>query len=322
MKIIPALKRKIPAVFLICVLLAGGTACTGPAASVSESLTPQEKAAAELEWRTIRDTGDAAMAASSHMQDIRRAVTEPTAPPATETSSPKTSSVSEPSTKKPTKPKPKRPSIAETKKMSVEDLHKLNSDVFAKISLPAVGIQEPIVWTTKTTVYKGEVVMKYFRQDLYGKYEHSGTCFSSDELYADHIGFNTVVAGHNIGKRAQSYKAFGPLTFYRDEKFAKDNPYIYFDTLHGKYTFKIFSIFIDDPVIDPATNDFNYLKTVFTTQEEKDQYAEDALAKSQYKLGVDVSGSDTLITLYTCVYDFEGAKLIIMGKMTDFEAAS
>ncbi len=45
-------------------------------------------------------------------------------------------------------------------------------------------------------------------------------------------------------------------------------------------------------------------------------------ALSMYDTGVSVSGTDKVITLITCVYDYDDAKLIVMGKLINTQPAN
>jgi len=200
-----------------------------------------------------------------------------------------------------------KPGISTLKGMSLDDIYKVNKDIYGKVKLPGAGINELVVLTKNHN--------DYYRYNFYKVYDRYGTIFADRQTHRDSLDRNTVLYGHNRGKYSQNYKMFGTLTYYRSKSFTRDNPYIYLETFHGKYKFQIFSVQLREDYIPADRYIENYMRTDFGSNEQMEEYLNVMKSKSLFDTGVSVTGSDYIVTLVTCVYDFEGAKLVVMGKL-------
>lgn len=200
-----------------------------------------------------------------------------------------------------------KPSISTLKSMSLDAIYKVNKDIYGKVKLPGSGINELVVLTQNQ--------LDYYRYNFYKVYDRYGTVFADKQTHRDSLDRNTVLYGHNRGMYSQNYKMFGTLTYYRSKSFTKDNPYIYLETFHGKYKFEIFSVQLREDYIPKERYIENYMRTDFGTDAQMEEFLNTMKAKSLFDTGVSVTGSDHIITLVTCVYDFDGAKLVVMAKL-------
>ncbi len=200
-----------------------------------------------------------------------------------------------------------KPGISTLKGMSLDAIYKVNKDIYGKVKLPGAGINELVVLTKNEN--------DYYRYNFYKVYDRYGTIFADNQTHRDSLDRNTVLYGHNRGMYSQNYKMFGTLTYYRSKSFTKDNPYIYLETFHGKYKFQIFSVQLREDFIPADRYIENYMRTDFGTDAQMEEFLNTMKAKSMFDTGVSVTGSDRIITLVTCVYDFTGAKLVVMGKL-------
>ena len=78
------------------------------------------------------------------------------------------------------------------------------------------------------------------------------------------------------------------------------------------YTYEVFSVYVQD-----ASKDF--LKFYFDSYDEYEDYLNYIKSKSLFKSNVDVSTDDSIISLYTCSYEFDGARTIVNGKLISVE---
>ena len=76
--------------------------------------------------------------------------------------------------------------------------------------------------------------------------------------------------------------------------------------------YKVFSVYITD------IND-NYTKTSFEDKDEYKEFLERIKNKSIYKSDISVNENDKIITLSTCSYEFDDARLVVTGKLIDKE---
>jgi len=200
-----------------------------------------------------------------------------------------------------------KPSISKLKTMTLDEIYKINKDIYGKVKVPGADINELVVLTKNEN--------DYYRYNFYKVYDRYGTIFADNQTSRDYLDRNTVLYGHNRGKYSQNYKMFGTLTYFRSASFTKSHPYIYLETFHGNYKFQIFSVQLREDYIPKERYIENYMRTDFATDSQMGDFLSVMKSKSMFDTGVSVSGSDYIITLVTCVYDFEGAKLVVMGKL-------
>ncbi len=200
-----------------------------------------------------------------------------------------------------------KPSISTLKGMSLDDIYKINKDIYGKLKVPGAGINELVVLTKNHN--------DYYRYNFYKVYDRYGTIFADRQTSRDALNRNIVLYGHNRGMYSQNYKMFGTLTYFRSKSFTKNNPYIYLETFHGKYKYQIFSVQLREDYIPKERYIENYMRSDFGTDAQMAEFLNVMKSKSMFDTGVSVSGSDCIITLVTCVYDYDGAKLVVMGKL-------
>ncbi|MEG2407058.1 MAG: class B sortase, partial [Clostridiales bacterium] len=113
---------------------------------------------------------------------------------------------------------------------------------------------------------------------------------------------NTVIYGHHMKNGAM----FSTLMDYKDQEFLNDHPRIEIDTPNGPLTMKIFSGFIVN------TTEFE-AKCQFANNVEFMEYINKAIAQSCFETRVNVKPTDKIVTLYTCSYEYDGARFVLMG---------
>ena len=120
---------------------------------------------------------------------------------------------------------------------------------------------------------------------------------------------NTVLFGHNM----KNGTMFANLKKYKEDDFFYNNNYIEIELSNGQYLkYKVFSVYITD------IND-NYTKTSFEDKDEYKEFLERIKNKSIYKSDISVNENDKIITLSTCSYEFDDARLVVTGKLIDKE---
>ncbi len=184
------------------------------------------------------------------------------------------------------------------------DLYAINSDFAGWISVPGMDINYSVV--------QAEDNDKYLRRDIYGKYTSYGVPFFDYRCNMKNLSRNTVIYGHNM---RHDDKIFGPLEEYRDPEAFKNAPLIGMSTLYGDYTFKIYAVFISNSKPkDDNGRVFNYI-FVNASEERFNNYITEIDKRKLYTTGVDINENDKIITLSTCCYDFEDARLVVVGRL-------
>lgn len=152
----------------------------------------------------------------------------------------------------------------------------------------------------------------YLNRDFYGKTSRYGCPyldFKNDSQYLDD---NTVIYGHHMTDGLM----FSNLDKYKTLEGYKDSPIIEYSTLYETYYFKVFAAFISNAnTADDNGNFFNFIVTDFLTDEKFNGFVDEVEKRSIFKTGVNVQPDDKLITLVTCSYEFDSARLVVMGRL-------
>lgn len=189
--------------------------------------------------------------------------------------------------------------IREEKEES-DNLFEKNIDYREWIKIDNTNINYPIL--------QGQDNEEYLYKDINNEYIVSGSIFMN---YLNN-GFddqNTVLFGHNM----KNGTMFANLKKYKEEDFFYNNNDIEIELSNGQYLkYKVFSVYITD------IND-NYTKTSFEDKDEYKEFLERIKNKSIYKSDISVNENDKIITLSTCSYEFDDARLVVTGKLIDKE---
>lgn len=184
------------------------------------------------------------------------------------------------------------------------ELYAQNSDFAGWISIPTLNIDYTVVQTTDNSYYE--------RRDFYGKSTNYGVPFFDYRNSLISLDRNTIVYGHNM---RQDDKIFGTLEQYREISGFEKAPIITLNTLYGEYKFKLYAVFISNSMAsDDNGHIFNYIFTNAGNAKFMDYVAEIDKRKL-YTTGVDIRETDKIITLSTCCYDFDDARLVIVGRL-------
>jgi len=144
----------------------------------------------------------------------------------------------------------------------------------------------------------------YLDKDINKNYISSGSIFMN---YLNN-GFkddNTVLFGHNMRNKT----LFAQLKKYKEKEFFYGNNDIEIEIEDGKtLKYKVFSAYVTD------AND-NYIKTTFDNKTQYKEFLEIIKNKSIYKPNIDVNENDKIITLSTCSYEFNDARMVVHGKL-------
>ena len=177
-----------------------------------------------------------------------------------------------------------------------ENLYDKYEDYRGWIKIDNTNINYPIV--------QGKDNLFYLDKDINKNYLSSGSIFMN---YLNH-GFNdenTVLFGHHMRNKTM----FAQLNKYKEKEFFYGDNDIVIEVENDKVLkYKVFSAYVTD-------SKDNYIKTNFDDKDQYKEFLEDIKNKSQYKSDIDVNENDKIITLSTCSYEFNDARMVVHGKL-------
>lgn len=176
-------------------------------------------------------------------------------------------------------------------------LKEVCGDVTAWIYCPGTKINYPVV--------QGEDNEYYLHRLMNGEYNLGGTLFMDFRNSADFSDWNTVIYGHNM----KNGSMFGAVPDYMEQEFYEEHPVWYLFTEECDYRIELAGGYVT-----PADSDsYSFPRTA----EEKAALAEKAVRSSSFRSDVEVQAEDRLITLSTCVYDYENARYVLVGVLRE-----
>ncbi len=186
-----------------------------------------------------------------------------------------------------------------------EELKKANSDIKAWIKISGTNVDNPVYQTDNNDFYINHNMNK--QSSRYGAlFIDKNNVISENE-----VSRNTIVYGHHM----RDGTMFGSLKKYKDLSFYKAHSIIDFTTLYKEGKYKIFSVFITNTKEEHDENGvFNYRLTKFETDEEFLNFVTELKVRSMIDTGVEVLASDEILTLSTCTYEFDDARLVVVAR--------
>lgn len=176
-----------------------------------------------------------------------------------------------------------------------ENLYHKYEDYRGWIKVNDTNINYPIVQAKDNSFY--------LDKDINKSYLSSGSIFMN-YLNNEFNDGNTVLFGHNMRNKTM----FADLKKYKEKEFFYGNNDIDIEIQNGKVLkYRVFSAYVTD------AND-NYIKTKFESKDEYKKFIQRIKNKSIYKSDIDVNENDKIITLSTCSYEFNDARMVVHGK--------
>lgn len=185
-------------------------------------------------------------------------------------------------------------------------LYEENSDLYGWIKIEDTIIDYPVMHTPEledTNFYINKNWKK--EESELGSIYIDGRCKEDSE--------NLIIYGHNRKDKSM----FGSLTKYKDKEYYEQHKYIEFNTLYQKSTYEIIAVskavvYYDQDV--PQNEYLFYEHIELNSKEEFDNYMCYMKENSYYDIENNTKYGDKLITLCTCDYWTENARLLIVAK--------
>ncbi len=152
-------------------------------------------------------------------------------------------------------------------------------------------------------VAKGSDNDYYLHHDIKGNWTVTGTLFI-DVANQDNFGdFNTVIYGHHM----KDGSMFGSLRKYKDQSYYDQHSQLEYITPEGKYHLQVISFYTTPAVSDTY-------KVAFNSDQEKQDFLNMTVSKSEIKPKYSADIKDHLVTLSTCAYEYDEARYVAVCK--------
>ena len=181
-------------------------------------------------------------------------------------------------------------------KEEVNDAYIDNEDYRGWLNVENTNIDYPVLQS-----YDNQY---YLDKDINREYLMSGSIFMNylNDGFNDE---NTVLFGHNM----RNGTMFAQLKKYKDRDFFYENNNINIELSNGEILkYEVFSVYVTD-IED------NYIQTKFDNANEYKEFLDRIKNKSIYENEIELSEDDKIITLSTCSFEFNDARLVVHGKL-------
>ena len=179
-------------------------------------------------------------------------------------------------------------------------LQKRNPDTVGWIFCTGTAIDYPIV--------QGPDNEYYLARLFTGTSNAAGSIFLDYRNSPDFTDRHSILYGHNM----KNGSMFASLTSYRDPEYFREHPQFLLCTPEKTYSVKIFSGY-SAGVEDEAW------RISFDSEEEFADWAAQEKEKSCFESDITPSGTDRIVTLSTCSYEFEEARFVVHGILRPME---
>jgi len=192
----------------------------------------------------------------------------------------------------------------EKERMSPEALKARNSDYVGWLRAPGGSINMPVVQTADNGYY--------LKRDFDRRPSKYGNPFVDYRVHFSPVSTNIIIYGHHMSNGT----IFTYLTRYKQADVVRRNPIITLELANGTINqYKIVSVLA---INGRAEDDNGYVFAVntpeFRSQEHFDGYVRQIKQRSYVTTDVDVVYGDKLISLQTCIYDFDYEFLYVIAR--------
>lgn len=191
------------------------------------------------------------------------------------------------------KPKP-TDKAEEIVNQSVVDLKERYPDTAGWITIPNTAVDYPFVWYRDNDYY--------LRRDLDGKYLFAGTLFMDYRCEKDFTSENTIIYGHHMKNESM----FGPLRHFNNKEFFQANPQAIIYLPNNTLTLEFFAYMVINP--DTELEIYNINRS--------ENYLDYVKKKARHYRNVKLEREDKVVTLSSCAYEFENARMVLLAKVS------
>lgn len=183
-----------------------------------------------------------------------------------------------------------------------EALWEQNQDLAGWLVIEDLGIDYAVMFTPEEPEY-------YLHRGFDRQEAKSGSLFIGEGWMED--AGNTIIYGHHM----KDGTMFGNLGRYSSESYAKEHPYIQFDTLREKGEYQVIAAFYSKIYSLKERDVFRYYWYADLSRKDRfEDYVSEVKKASLYDTGVEAVYGDRLLTLSTCSYHEDEGRFVIVAK--------
>ena len=186
-----------------------------------------------------------------------------------------------------------------------EELYNENNDLYGWITIEDTHIDYPVMQTVEDQNF-------YLNKNWNKEESKNGLLFIDDKVTS--TSNNIIIYGHNMADDSM----FGDLPEYKNQSYYEKHKYIKFDTLYEEATYEVISV--SKTVAYYTLQEANeaeyyfYFHVNMNSEEEFNKYVSEAKKNAYFETNVSAEYGDQLLTLSTCDYWCEDARLLVIAK--------
>lgn len=185
-----------------------------------------------------------------------------------------------------------------------KDLYKENNDIIGWIKIDDTNINYPVMYTPNEK--------NFYLYRNWNKEDSKIGLPYVDERCDIKNSENLIIYAHCM----KNGQMFGSLKKYKSEEYYKKHSIIKFDTLFEEHEYEIVSVFVTEVFYgkENLNKEFVYYDYLELEDEAKyKKFIENIHKNSIYKIDKDLNMCDKFITLSTCDYSYENARLVVIA---------
>lgn len=185
-----------------------------------------------------------------------------------------------------------------------KDLYKENNDIIGWIKIDDTNINYPVMYTPNEK--------NFYLYRNWNKEDSKIGLPYVDERCDIENSENLIIYAHCM----KNGQMFGSLKKYKSEEYYKKHSIIKFDTLFEEHEYEIVSVFVTEVFYgkENLNKEFVYYDYLELEDETKyKKFIENIHKNSIYKIDKDLNMCDKFITLSTCDYSYENARLVVIA---------
>jgi len=184
------------------------------------------------------------------------------------------------------------PAITEIVNQKIIDLQAEYPDAVGWLTIPNTKIDYPFVWYNDNDYY--------LYRDINGAYAAAGSLFIDYRCDKDFSDQNTIIYGHHM----RNGSMFGTLKAFDNQEFFNENKTGSIYLPYANLTLEFFAYMVINPnegkeLHDPMPGDayYDYVKQ-----------------NARYYRDLGLAEGDKIVTLSSCAYEFDDARMILLAK--------